>query len=70
MTVHEVAKILEKERFKMGLTIREFTKTLGITWSTYYSFKNDSRKTQARTVYAIVQFLKSRDLIIDAIELE
>lgn len=71
MVICEVAKILERERFKMGLGVREFSKVLGITWATYYSFKKPSdRRPQARTVYAITKFLKSRNIEIDNIEIE
>jgi len=70
MTLNELGKMVESCRFKMGINLHDFSKQIGMSTNTYLVFLKQSKKTQPRTVYSIVNFLEEQGIAVGDLELE
>ena len=59
MTITEMIKAIELERFHMGLGAVEFAKHIGIHYHTYNDFRRQRKMPYAPTMSKILEFMKS-----------
>ena len=69
MTLKDLGKMIELERFLMGMGKYEFVKMIGIHYHTYQSFLNQDKVTRPSTGSIIVNFLISRGKQVSDLEL-
>lgn len=69
MTVPELIKIIELERFHMGLGAVKFAAHLGIHYHTYNDFRRQRKMPYAPTMSKILEFMKSIGKEVTSLEL-
>lgn len=69
MTLLELGKVAEQQRYKMGLDKHQYARELCISRQTYDTFLKGSRTIQAKTLFLIVQFLERNGRQIPDIEM-
>lgn len=65
----ELAKVVELERFVMGMGKYEFAAHLGMHYHTYNSFVKQDRITHPKTGMIIIKFLIDRGKKLDWVQL-
>ncbi len=70
MTLYELGKVAEQQRYKMGLNKDQYAREICISRITYESFLTGVRKRQAKTLFLIVQFLERHGRVIPDLTLE
>lgn len=70
MTLKDVGKMIELERFLMGIGKYKLAAQLGIHYHTYNSFIYQDKRTNSRTGKIIIDFLKSRGKDLSSLRLD
>lgn len=69
MTLQELIKAIEMQRFLMGLGMIEFAHHLGMHYHTYQSFKMQRRKIRPKCMKLLLDFAMSKGIAVHELEL-
>lgn len=70
MTLSDLANLVESYRMSQGISKEEFCKLLGLHFHTYNSFLKQEKRSQARTVCAILNYLKFNKVEVPPLNLQ
>ncbi len=69
MTLKELIKAIEMQRFLMGMGPVEFAAHLGLHYHTYQSFRKERRKTMPKCMKILLDFAISKGIDVSGLEL-
>jgi transcriptional regulator with XRE-family HTH domain len=70
MTLVELGKVTESQRYKMGLDKNQYAREMCISRQTYETFLKGNRKIRAATLFLIIKFLERNGRQIPDIEMD
>jgi hypothetical protein len=69
MTLQQLIKEIELQRFLLGMGAVEFARHLGMHYHTYQSFKEQTKKTTPKCMKILLDFAMSKGIDVNGLEL-